>query len=156
MQLRTSIKLIQLAYFACLLWAVAIAVYLLAIHERDERMWALLGLPALLALYALTRQIKRQLIKVTIMDNRLCYEAGVLSKTTRTMELAKVQDVRVDQTLGQRLLNVGDLSIETAGEASRIVMRSIDRPREAAHHILDLSRRDLPRQELPGSRQPNA
>ena len=151
MQLRASIKLIQLAYFACLLLAVAIAVYLLAIHERDERMWALLALPALLALFALTRQIKRQLIKVTIVDNRLRYESGVLSKTTRTMELAKVQDVRVDQTLGQRLLNVGDLSIETAGEASRIVMRSIDRPQEAAHHILDLSRGDLSR-----GGQPNA
>jgi hypothetical protein len=29
--------------------------------------------------------------------------------------LAKVQDVRVDQTLGQRLLNIGDLSLESAG-----------------------------------------
>jgi len=55
-----------------------------------------------------------------------------------------VQDVRVDQTLGQRMLNVGDLSLETAGEASRIVIRSIDRPQEAAHHILDLSRGQRP------------
>ncbi len=60
------------------------------------------------------------------------------------MELAKVQDVRVDQTLGQRMLNIGDLSLETAGETSRIVMQSIDRPQEAADHILELSRAHHP------------
>jgi membrane protein YdbS with pleckstrin-like domain len=139
-QLRASIKLIQLAYFVCLLLAVAMAVYLLAIHNQDDRMWALLALPALLALFALVRHMQRRLIKLTILDGRLRYEAGMLRKTTRTMELAKVQDVRVDQTLGQRLLNIGDLSLETAGETSRIVICSIDRPQEAADHILALSR----------------
>ncbi len=56
------------------------------------------------------------------------------------MELSKVQDVRFDQTLGQRIIGTGDLSVETAGETSRIVMASIDRPREVAEHILELSR----------------
>jgi hypothetical protein len=56
------------------------------------------------------------------------------------MELSKVQDVRYDQTLGQRMINTGDLSLETAGETSRIVMPSIDRPKEVAEHILELSR----------------
>ena len=103
-------------------------------------MWALLALPAVLALFTIVRHFERRLIKLTILDDRLRYEAGVLSKTTRTMELAKLQDVRVDQTLGQRLINVGDLSLETAGGTSRIVMRSIDRPQEAADHILAISR----------------
>ncbi len=140
MQLRASIKLIQLSYFFSLLVAVAIVVYLSAIGDRDKRMWALLALPALIAVFTMVRHIGRRLIKLTILDDRLRYEAGVLSKTTRTMELAKLQDVRVDQTLGQRLINVGDLSLETAGGTSRIVMRSIDRPQEAADHILALSR----------------
>lgn len=107
-------------------------------------MWAWLALPALLAIFVLVRHVQRRLIKLTILDDRLRYEAGVLSKTTRTMELAKVQDVRVDQTLGQRLLNVGDLSLETAGGTSRIVIQSIDRPQEAADHILALSRSRRP------------
>jgi uncharacterized membrane protein YdbT with pleckstrin-like domain len=139
-QLRASIKLIQLTYFLGVLVAVAVVVYLLAIHNQDPRLWGLLAVPALLILFALVRHVQRRLVKLTILDDRLRYEAGVLSKTTRTMELAKVQDVRVDQTLGQRILNVGDLSLETAGESSRIVIRSIDRPQEAAHHILDLAR----------------
>lgn len=144
MQLRASIKLIKIAYIFCLLLAVAIAGYLLANHVEDDRYWYALAVPAVLALYTVTRHLQRRLIKITIADNRLLYEAGVMSKTTRTMELSRVQDVRVDQTLGQRMLNVGDLSLETAGEASRIVIRSIDRPQEAAHHILDLSRGQRP------------
>jgi len=103
-------------------------------------MWALLAVPALAAVFTMTRHIQRRLITLTIQNDRLRYEAGFLSKTTRTMELGQIQDVRVDQTFGQRLLNIGDLSLETAGETSRIVIESIDRPQEAADHILELSR----------------
>ena len=38
------------------------------------------------------------------------------------------------------MIDVGDLSLETAGESSRIVMRSIDRPHAAADRILELAR----------------
>ena len=140
MQLRASLKFVKLGYVASLLLAVGIAVYLLSIHNQDERMWAFLAIPALLALSAAVRHVQRRLISLTITGDRLRYQAGLLSKTTRTMELAKIQDVRVDQTLGQRLFNIGDLSFETAGETSRIVIQSIDRPQEAADHILELSR----------------
>jgi len=139
-QIRASIKIIKVGYLVCLLAAIGIAVYLLAIQNQDERMWAWLALPALAALYLLVRHMRRRMVKLTILDDRLRYEAGFLSKTTRTMELAKIQDVRVDQTVGQRLLNIGNLSLETAGETSRIVMTSVDRPHEAADRILALSR----------------
>lgn len=144
MQLRPSIKLIKLVYILSLVAAVAIAVYLLSISGRDDRLWALLLLPAIAILFAGIRHLRRRLTKLVVLDDRLRYESGLFSKTTRTMELAKLQDVRVDQTLGQRMLNIGDLSLETAGETSRIVMQSIDRPQEAADHILELSRARRP------------
>ena len=133
-------KTIQIGYMVCLVAAIGIAGYLLAIQNQDDRMWAFEALPALAALLLVFRHIRRRMVKLTIVDDRLRYEAGFLSKTTRTMELAKVQDVRVDQTLGQRMLNIGNLSLETAGESSRIVMPSVDRPHEAADRILALSR----------------
>ena len=45
---------------------------------------------------------------------------------------------------GLRFLKIGDLSLETAGGTSRIVMLSIDRPQEAADHILKLTRAPAP------------
>ncbi|HSR06337.1 MAG TPA: PH domain-containing protein [Bryobacteraceae bacterium] len=140
MQLRTSIKIIQIGYLLCVVLAIGIAVYLLWIHNQDQLMWALLALPALGLIILAVRHMRRRLIKLTILDDRLRYETGVLSKSTRTMELTKIQDVRVDQTLGQRMLDTGNLSLETAGESSRIVMRSIDNPHAAADRILELSR----------------
>jgi membrane protein YdbS with pleckstrin-like domain len=139
-QISTSVKAIQIGYAVCLLVAIGIAGYLLAIHNQDESMWALLGIPAVAALYLVSRHIQRRMVKLTILEDRLRYEAGFVSKTTRTMELSKVQDVRVDQTISQRMLNIGNLSLETAGESSRIVMSSVDRPHEAADRILELSR----------------
>jgi len=139
-ELRTSVKIIKFGYLICVLVAIGIAVYLSAIHNQDQRMWALLAIPALGIITLAIRHTRRLLIKLTILDDRLRYEAGLLSKSTRTMELTKIQDVRVDQTLGQRMLDIGDLSLETAGESSRIVMRSIDNPHAAADRILELSR----------------
>jgi len=139
-QISASVKIIKVGYIVCLLAAIGIAIYLLAIHDQDERMWAIEAVPALAVLYLVVRHMRRRMVKLTILDDRLRYEAGFLSKTTRTMDLTKVQDVRVDQTIGQRMLNIGNLSLETAGESSRIVMRSVDRPHEAADRILALSR----------------
>lgn len=140
MQLRASLKMVKLGYVLSLLLALAIAVYLLAMDNRDDRMWALLGVPAILAFFVMLRHLRRTLTKLVIMDDRLRYESGLFTKTTRSLELAKIQDVRVDQTPGQRLLNIGDLSLETAGGTSRIAILSIDRPQEAADRILELSR----------------
>ena len=139
-ELRTSVKIIKFGYLLCVLLAIGIGVYLSAIHNEDQRMWALLAIPALGLIILAVRHMRRRLIKLTILDDRLRYESGVLSKSTRTMELTKIQDVRVDQTLGQRMLDIGNLSLETAGESSRIVMRSIDNPHAAADRILELSR----------------
>ena len=144
MELRTSVKIIKIGYLLCVILAIAIAAYLFAIHNQDERLWALLAVPALGIIILAIRHTRRLLIKLTILEDRLRYEAGLLSKSTRTMELTKIQDVRVDQTLGQRMLDIGDLSLETAGESSRIVMRSIDNPHAAADRILELARAHRP------------
>jgi uncharacterized membrane protein YdbT with pleckstrin-like domain len=62
-----------------------------------------------------------------------------MSKSTRNISLPKVQDARVDQTVTQRMFGVGNLSIETAGEASRLIIRNVDRPQRVAEEILAAS-----------------
>ena len=42
----------------------------------------------------------------------------------------------MDQRLAQRLWNVGDLSIETAGEASRLTIHNVDNPQALADDIM--------------------
>ena len=57
----------------------------------------------------------------------------------RNISLPKVQDVRVEQSAGQRIFGIGNVSIETAGEASRLTMRNIDRPQTVADEVLAAS-----------------
>jgi membrane protein YdbS with pleckstrin-like domain len=141
MVLRPSVKLILTAYVLCALLEIAIASYWLTAQKPpDVPVWAPLAVPVILQLWAAIRHLRRMTTKLSITADRIRYESGLLSKTSRVMELAKVQDVRVDQNLGQRMLNVGDLSLETAGETSRITMPAIDGPNQAADHILEMSR----------------
>ena len=83
------------------------------------------------------RALRRKLTRTVITGDRLRYETGVAAKSTRNIQLSKIQDVRVDQRLMQRIFNVGDLSIETAGEASRLTIHNVDSPQSLADEIMD-------------------
>jgi uncharacterized membrane protein YdbT with pleckstrin-like domain len=74
-------------------------------------------------------------------DDHLTVETGFLSRTRRTVDMAKIQDVTVRQTLGQRILGVGNLMLESAGESGAIAIANLDSPREIADQILESSRR---------------
>ena len=93
--------------------------------------------PALILLWPATRAVKRRFTCAVISGDRLRYETGMTSKSTRTIQLSKVQDVRVDQRVMQRIFNVGNISIETAGEASRLSIPNVDDAQTLADEILN-------------------
>jgi MYXO-CTERM domain-containing protein len=141
MRVRQSLKGVKTAYaLVAILTATMAAYWLSASDPPPVPWWAAMLAPAALLLLTAIRHLRRRTTSLDVDGDRLRYESGLFSKTSRIMELAKVQDVRFDQTVGQRMFNIGDLSLETAGESSRIVMPSIDRPKEVAEHILELSR----------------
>src|SRR5215467_11777220 len=86
---------------------------------------------------AFLRLVRRQLTTVTLSGDRLRYETGLAAKTTRTVQISKLQDVRVDQRPMQRMFNAGDISIETAGETSRLTIPDVDNPQSIADEILN-------------------
>jgi uncharacterized membrane protein YdbT with pleckstrin-like domain len=81
------------------------------------------------------------MISLRLHDDHLTLESGFLSRTRRTVDMAKIQDVTVRQTFGQRLLGVGDLILETAGESGRIGMANLDQPRIIADAIIEGAKR---------------
>ena len=139
MEIRQSLKGVKAAYLLCVLLEIVLAV-LWYTQEPNVSYWAVGPLPAVLAVFVLVRHIRRRMTKITISADRLHYETGLASKSTRTVELAKVQDVRVSQSMWARIFNIGTVSLETAGSSSRIVMESVDRPQEIANHILDMAK----------------
>lgn len=103
----------------------------------DQSPWWPFLLPALLFFFPLRAHLRQRFTKATITGDKLRYETGVLTKTSRTIQVSKIQDVRVDQTLFQRLFHVGNLAIETAGETSRLTLFNIDEPQAVADDITD-------------------
>jgi membrane protein YdbS with pleckstrin-like domain len=140
MLLRPSLKFVILSYTLCALMAVVLGIDLAVAPPLFPHVAYLFIVPAILAFFTLIRHIQKRMTKISVLGDRLRYESGLASKTTRTIELVKVQDVTVTQSIGQRMVNIGDLSIETAGSTSRIEIDSIDRPQQAADHILALAR----------------
>ena len=140
--IRPSMKFIKAGY-VCALLVVGAAVfvhYKYVLPQYPDQRYPYLPLASLLVLlWPIKRHLQRQTVKLIMAGDKLRYETGLASKSMRIIQLPKVQDVRVLQSFGQRIFGVGDISIETAGENSRLVVENLDRPRELAEQITDAS-----------------
>ena len=139
--IRPSMKQVKMQYcVALLIILAAVFVHVRYLMPVDEPPWVhrpwLVAVAALVLLVPLRRHIRRQSEKLTITGDTVRYEVGLLSKATRNLQLSKIQDVRVDQSLGQRMLGVGDISIETSGETSRLEIDNVDRPQSIADELI--------------------
>jgi uncharacterized membrane protein YdbT with pleckstrin-like domain len=134
---RPSLKPVLPWYLLCVL-STAYLLYMYANHMLNP----LMGLvPVLLLMRAAIGHLRTRLTTLIIGGGRLRMQQGLFSHSTRTMELLKVQDVRVDRSMWQRLFGTGDLSIETAGESSRLTIHNIDHAEYVGDRILKASRR---------------
>jgi uncharacterized membrane protein YdbT with pleckstrin-like domain len=140
--IRPSMKFIKAGY-VCALLVVGAAVfvhYKYVLPQYPEQRFPYLPVASLLVLlWPIKRHLQRQTVKLTLAGDKLRYETGFASKSMRIIQLSKVQDVRVIQSFWQRMFGVGDISIETAGENSRLVVENLDGPRELAEQITDAS-----------------
>ncbi len=140
--IRPSMKFIKAGYICALLvvCAAVIVHYKYLVDEYPNQRYPWVPIASLIVLlWPIKRHLQRQTVKLTLAGEKLRYETGLASKSTRIIQLPKVQDVRVIQSMWQRMFGVGDISIETAGENSRLVVNNLDRPRELAEQITDAS-----------------
>jgi uncharacterized membrane protein YdbT with pleckstrin-like domain len=124
-------------------WAAAIIAGLILFYSNNtgNNVYPLLIVPALIVLWTLAKHLRLRYTKLTIEGAKLRYETGMLSRSVRNMELYKVQNVRVDQTFMDRILDLGTISIETAGETSSVTIQGIEEPQQVADYILEAAAR---------------
>lgn len=130
-------KWLRIQYTAAFIIA-CVAVFIINNYANVENE-SVLAIPALLFLYPMFGSLRRRFTRIRISEDKLRYETGLLTRSTRTIQLSKIQDVCVDQTLLQRLMGIGTLSFETAGETSRLAVANIDDPQAVADHIIDVA-----------------
>ncbi len=134
---RPTAKYLKAGAVAAALVFLALEIACLVSWNREAGSALIMIAPPLILIWPAVRALRRRLTKAVITADRLRYETGLAAKSTRTIQLAKIQDVRVDQRLMQRICNVGDLSIETAGEASRLTILNVDDPQVLADEIMN-------------------
>ena len=96
-----------------------------------------LGLGVLIDLYAAMKHISLLATKLTIEGENVHVDTGFLTKASRSMPLRKLGDVHVEQTVMQRMLGLGNLSISAAGESTRHTIENIDSPQDVCDKILN-------------------
>jgi len=138
--IRPTSKFIQAATVALLVVAIGANIAYRSAGAPPDYVWAPLLL-FLLLLWPAARWLRVRFTRAVLSGDRLRYESGIMSRSIRTLQLSKVQDVRVDQSLSQRIFDVGDVSIETAGETSRLTIPNVDHPRKVADEIMNAAQK---------------
>ncbi len=136
---RPSLKFVWMGYTIAALLVIGVAAASAQVAP-EAGLWPV-AVAALVFLIPAGKHVRRLSTVTTVDGDKLRYESGLLSRSTRTLPLGKIQDIRVDQSLGQRMVGLGSITIETAGESGGIVMEGIDRPRQVADEILDAAGR---------------
>ncbi len=134
-----SMKSVYAAYALAIVIVLAAAW---AIHQYvdDPRDWYYL-IPLVVLIPPINMQAKRRMISLRFHDDHLTLETGFLSRTQRTLDTAKIQDVTVQQSFGQRIIGTGELRFEDSGQSGGMTIRNLDSPRELAADIISSSKR---------------
>jgi membrane protein YdbS with pleckstrin-like domain len=129
--IRPTAKLIAAGFVLVFLLIVAGVV----VHIKYFQQYEIPFVPLVCALFNVwpaQRLMRRQFTKAELRGDMMRYQSGFLTRNTETIQISKMQSVKVRQTLGQRLIGIGDISFETAGETSRLTIPNVDAPQQVA------------------------
>lgn len=101
----------------------------------------ILGVAVLVFTNPIYNHILRRREVYTLTNHKLEMRYGIIAKITRNIPLRNIQDVTVTSSVWQRFLNLGDIEIESASEAGKIVLDDIHHPERYANQILSELRR---------------
>lgn len=117
-----------------------VVMYLLVLEPESRKLWMVLAPFMLVGMVQAVVIIKSQSTKLMVTAEQLTLEQGVAAKTRQMINLEKVQDVSVEQGLFERMLNIGTITIQSAGQGQGVRLARIDAPAEVANKLLEYAR----------------
>jgi uncharacterized membrane protein YdbT with pleckstrin-like domain len=88
-----------------------------------------------LLLVVLPRYLRRVTTHFVLTTDRISYRTGFLVRRGRDIPLERLDDVTFEQSFWERLIGVGDLLIESAGEQGPARFENIRHPEDVQHEI---------------------
>ena len=102
----------------------------------DKTSTGVLVAVVIVAITVLTGFVKRVATTYTITDRRLNIKRGIVSRKVQEGRLQRVQNVNYNQTVYQRLMQIGDVEFETAGtEESNFTFAGVAQPEEVVQKV---------------------
>lgn len=100
--------------------------------------WVIVAVVVVLLVVVIVGQIRRIQTTYSITSQRLTIETGILSRDVHQTRLERIQNVNSSQSLFERLLRIGTVEFDTAGESQfdfafrgvgnpRAIVRTVDR-----------------------------
>jgi uncharacterized membrane protein YdbT with pleckstrin-like domain len=130
-----------IAFYIKGLFVVLIAAFVVGIVTKITGGGTDGGLVALVAVIGvavvvLAGFIKRITVHYTITTRRLHIKRGIISREIQETRLERVQNVNYDQSVLQRLLQVGDVDFDTAaGDDFNFVFAGVANPDEVVERV---------------------
>ena len=72
--------------------------------------------------------LKSKAESLVVSSNRVTYKSGLISKDQTDLKLDRISQVRVDQSIFQRMMNTGDVLIYVSGDKADMVARGFVDP----------------------------
>ena len=114
--------------------AIAGAIaYLVSDHNSATTFIVVL---AIVALTVLVGFIRRVTTTYTITNRRLNIKRGLISREVQETRLERVQNVNYNQSLYQRIMQIGDVDFDTAGTSDYdFVFAGVANPADVVHRV---------------------
>ena len=114
----------------------AVAIIAAVVDPQDPLVIWLAVIPAAIGLVWLGyRYTKWRTTHFVVTTDRVIYRSGVVSKAGQNIPLERINNVAFSQTVLERMLRVGDLVIESAGETGRQVFEDVLNPSRVENRI---------------------
>jgi membrane protein YdbS with pleckstrin-like domain len=122
---------VMAAIGALLLVALVSAVFV------SVPIWVAILVGLMLFLIPAYYHVKQKMVRYTLTDSKLEIDQGLISRTTKSVPIRRIQDVTVSAGVTQRMLGFGDLVIDNAGEeGGKVTLKNINTPKQYADILL--------------------
>lgn len=136
-----TLKFVMAGYLLTVVSAFLVVAFFSVVLPSVSSLIAVIAGLALLLVPAYFH-LKKKLVRYTLTEAKLEIDEGLISRTTTSVPLRRVQDVTVRTSIPQRLLGFGDIIVDNAGtDGQQVILKDIDSPRRHADIMMKQIRR---------------
>lgn len=137
-----TLMFVKVGYALAALGALFLAAFTSVFLSSWISVWLSVFIGLLLFLIPAYYHFMRKMVSYKLTESKLEIDEGFISRTTRSVPIRRIQDVTVSATMLQRMLGVGNLTIDNASDdGGKVVMKNINTPKFYADVLLRQMRR---------------